>query len=768
MPSSVIADYFKSLQRCDLGDLNNELRQVASNEQIKSSFCDEGVLIIEHVFEDNEIADVVKVCERLESLVEKDEVSYADISLEAVGGGWRGQCGTINSHTGKVRKVMNLIDHGDEYKHLALHPNLMRIISGLLGPNFSLHCKGVYMNKPPEVSTEKPWHQDSAYFDSDSQVVSVWIPLQDVDDLNGCLHAIPKSHTWGKLQHHGDEAQLDLTMLPLSLVRKYSLAKGGICVMDKDTAHYSGTNKSSSARRALIFRYQNDPDHACTIPARSTDCNDRMLRSYCDLLDVIRQKIEAIDPATNDQAVLRAISEISCKIWQRTSSIIVRDEPDHIRQLGGTVSAKLLCGEKESTIEKMHLIIARVLRQRADEKQVEFIDMGTDYSYPFYETYKPTQDALRAFSENTSTAIHYPSSFGLQSLRQTFRTFMLSRFGVSLDQNEVMINTGASQAFDALSRAFDGRYVLLPSLALPTVGVIAAGNGAELLRMPLDEANGMIELNLAQLEIDKLPANSVRYLYLNSPVNPTGQVASLGNLQRIVEFAKRNSILVVHDMDSWYTQHSASGRLHNILEVSGAADCSITVLSVSKEFGLPGLRVGLIAGNKKVINVIRMHNSTFAVMIPEASQLAVQAALESFHPDNGKQDINAEVATVLQRTVEGWKSLGWPVESIYPPRGGFKYLVSTPPGVRSQGSIPGVELLDFYIASRANVKLSTSRSFNPKEDRFLRMVLMQKPGKVDEVFERLRSAGVHYDMTLPESLAHEYKEFLSQHRANDF
>jgi aspartate/methionine/tyrosine aminotransferase len=178
--------------------------------------------------------------------------------------------------------------------------------------------------------------------------------------------------------------------------------------------------------------------------------------------------------------------------------------------------------------------------------------------------------------------------------------------------------------------------------------------------------------------------------------------------------------------------------------------------------------VGLIAGNEKVINVIRIHNSTFAVMIPEICQLAAQAALESFGQGDGKEDINAYVTTVLQRTTEGWRNLGWPEEDIHPPSGGFKYLTPTPPGIRPQGSFSGAELLDFYIASRANVKLSTSRSFNPMDDRFLRMVLMQNTCEVDEVFRRLRSVGVSYDMTLPEGLAQEYEAFLSQHAGNDF
>jgi hypothetical protein len=67
---------------------------------------------------------------------------------------------------------MNLIDHGHEFKQMAFHPFLLYIVAGLLGPDFCIRSKG-FMNKPPEVSTEKPWHQDGAYFDTDNQVITI-------------------------------------------------------------------------------------------------------------------------------------------------------------------------------------------------------------------------------------------------------------------------------------------------------------------------------------------------------------------------------------------------------------------------------------------------------------------------------------------------------------------------------------------------------------------------------------------------------------------
>lgn len=770
MPTPQLAHYFQHLERHSLDDLNTELRRLCASPLQLTLFERDGVLVVENVFTDADITQLFNACQRLDSLIALDSQSYEDINLEATGGGWKGQSGSADSHTGKLRKVGNLIDHGDEFKALAMHPSLIRVLSDLIGPDFCLHSKGFLMNKPPEVSSEKPWHQDSAYFYSERTVITVWIPLQDVDEANGCLQAIPGSHRRGRVPHTGTEAQIDRSNLDINAACKYPVAKGGICVMDQHTAHFSGINASSTARRAIIFRYQTM--HQATgphvpMPGDSGDVFKLMLDTP-GTTPILHQSGE--DSRSAPWRIPRAVQD------QRNPSKGKDEKSRDCHQLGGSVSANLLRGEKESTVEKRHLIIARVLRQFAKAENIHFIDMGTDYLYPFYDKYEPTQQALRALTQHNCGALHYSSSFGLESLRETFRQFMESRFCVPLDSvKEIMINTGASQAFDALSRAFEGRYVLLPHLALPTVGVIAAGNGAELIRLPLDNTNGMIELKLAQLELDKLPPGSVRFLYLNSPVNPTGAVATFDHLKSVVQFAKRNKLPVVHDMDSWYTRHSRPGRTHNILEVPGAMECCITVLSISKEFGLPGLRVGFIAGCSKIINTIRMHNSTFAVMVPEICQSAAEAAFLAFNHDKGnrKDGIEAHITEILHQTVEGWKSLGWPDDAVRRPLAGFKYLVAIPPKICAQKSsagteFSGVELLDFYIASKAHVKLSTSRSFNAGISDFLRVVLMQNSGEVDEMFTRFRRVGIHYDMTLPETLAEEYHGFLLRHVGNDF
>lgn len=444
--------------------------------------------------------------------------------------------------------------------------------------------------------------------------------------------------------------------------------------------------------------------------------------------------------------------------------------PTQRPELGGGAAPLLLQGERTAFIEKRHLIIGRVMRERAALEGTSFIDVGTDYHYPFYFGYYPTRLGMAELASSPELLLHYPSSFGLVELRHEVSRFMRGFFDVDADEmKQVMINTGASQAFDALSRGLAGTWVLLPDLSLPTVASIASGNGAELMRVPLDRDTGMMDLAILDRILGNITARgeSVRFLYLNSPCNPTGAVGSTEYLTELVAVARRHHTLIVHDMDSWYTRHSGD-QVPNILQIPGAMDCAVTVLSISKEFGLAGARVGFLVGNSEVIDTVRTHNSLFCVMIPEVCQRVAYAALASFDADLQKPAISADITALLDRCLDGWRSLGWPEQALIRPQAGFKFLLAVPPGIAATGEFCAAELFDFFVTSRAYVKLSTSLSFNPNNTNYLRMVIMQNMQTLDELFDRLHRCGVSWDMTLDPSIAAEFKAVVAENVLGDF
>ena len=118
-----------------------------------------------------------------------------------------------------------------------------------------------YFCKPPHYK-ETSAHQDNAYFESDSEVYTFWIPLQDVDVLNSCMFYVPGSHSAGLLEHKpiGTNVRVRTGTKGVSLysdVYKNSdyvsvpMTVGEILVHDKNCMHFSSPNLSDEYRLAI-------------------------------------------------------------------------------------------------------------------------------------------------------------------------------------------------------------------------------------------------------------------------------------------------------------------------------------------------------------------------------------------------------------------------------------------------------------------------------------------------------------------------------------
>ena len=87
---------------------------------------------------------------------------------------------------------------------LYTHPRLTAIATALLGAE--LTANGDFWVRPmvpQDAHTTFTWHQDSFYYGGQIrpqlQILSVWIPLVDVDERNGCLRLVPGSHRFGAI-----------------------------------------------------------------------------------------------------------------------------------------------------------------------------------------------------------------------------------------------------------------------------------------------------------------------------------------------------------------------------------------------------------------------------------------------------------------------------------------------------------------------------------------------------------------------------------------
>lgn len=158
-------------------------------------------------------------------------------------------------------QILMPVKYAPELDSCGLRDTASEIATQLLGEGVEYQGEHAIM-KPPYHGAETALHQDEAFWSESTEYesLSVWFPLQDVSDENGCISFIPGSHLEGVLRHRsvdGDarknglevENQDGLTVVPIAL------AAGGATVHHCRTIHGAGRNRTAQARLALIFGF---------------------------------------------------------------------------------------------------------------------------------------------------------------------------------------------------------------------------------------------------------------------------------------------------------------------------------------------------------------------------------------------------------------------------------------------------------------------------------------------------------------------------------
>ncbi|MBM3276786.1 MAG: phytanoyl-CoA dioxygenase family protein [Candidatus Handelsmanbacteria bacterium] len=166
----------------------------------------------------------------------------------------------------KVRKL-----HGYHREHpfftaLVQHPRIKGVIEALLGQQALLFGE-MALSKPPFIGSEKPWHQDNAYFVYAplELVATAWIALDDATAENGCMYAIPGGHRAGAFRHvHGIDCQIAAGRLDLDQCVPVELKAGGGMFFSGMLPHQTPPNRSPRRRRALQFQYRGVHTRALT------------------------------------------------------------------------------------------------------------------------------------------------------------------------------------------------------------------------------------------------------------------------------------------------------------------------------------------------------------------------------------------------------------------------------------------------------------------------------------------------------------------------
>ena len=289
----------------------------------------------------------------------------------------------------------------------------------------------------------------------------------------------------------------------------------------------------------------------------------------------------------------------------------------------------------------------------------------------------PTPDHIvkRAGEAVEEPAFHrYPRGAGSDFFLKAAKNWMREQFGVSIgDEMDIGAVIGTKEGIAHVPIFFcnPGDVVLVPNPGYPVYRASAILADAVPVDLPLLRSNGFIP-DLDSVEGSVL--GNTRLVFLNYPNNPTGAVLSLDQMKRIVQWARREDILIVSDNS--YSHIRFDGKPPaSFLQVEGAEDVCLEFHSLSKTFNMTGWRVGFVAGGKKLVRNFMHAKENIDSGVFTAVQAAAETALRS--NISGYFEVYAKRRDVL---VEGLNKLEW---DVCDSPGTFYVWVELPKGTQS-------------------------------------------------------------------------------------
>jgi aspartate aminotransferase len=285
------------------------------------------------------------------------------------------------------------------------------------------------------------------------------------------------------------------------------------------------------------------------------------------------------------------------------------------------VAARLSKFARSLSVETAFTVLALAKSLKASGKDVIELEIGDS---PFDSTAAARAGGMDAIRSNQT---HYCPSTGLPEFRAAAAKFVREEFGIPAGPDNIVAGPGAKVFEQFFCEAFlnPGDGVLVFSPYFPTYLPNIERRGARAVLTPLKQAN---EFRPAVADVERFLADdpAPRAIFLNSPHNPTGGVATRDDLRRIADVVRGRDVAVFSDEP--YCHMVWRGSHHSILSEPAMLEQCVGAYTFSKSYSMSGWRLGFAVASAEVAEVIgKMINTTLSCT-PPLVQLAGKAALE--------------------------------------------------------------------------------------------------------------------------------------------
>jgi len=277
---------------------------------------------------------------------------------------------------------------------------------------------------------------------------------------------------------------------------------------------------------------------------------------------------------------------------------------------------------------------ARAAALREQGREIITLSQGE----PDFDTPKNIQDAgIKAIRGGKT---RYTAVAGVTPLREAIRQKLKRDNGLDYTVEQITVGCGAKQVvFNGLFASLNpGDEVVIPGpcwVSYPDMVRLAGGKPV------MVECSENEDFKLRAEALDAAITPCTKWLMLNSPLNPTGSVYSVGDLTRLAEVLRRHPDVWVLADDIYEKLVYSPAKFATMAQVApDLFDRTLTINGVSKTNCMTGWRVGYGAGP---LELIKAMNTIQGQTSSHTSSISQYAAIEAISGDQSYvTDFNAE------------------------------------------------------------------------------------------------------------------------------
>ena len=322
----------------------------------------------------------------------------------------------------------------------------------------------------------------------------------------------------------------------------------------------------------------------------------------------------------------------------------------------------------------------------------------------------------------------YSASRGIPNLRKAVADRYARSHGVVLDPDTEVINTiGAKEGLSHLMWTLvqPGDVALVPEPSYPIHVYAPVLAGAEVRRVHLSTDSDFFDRLTAAF---RTSWPKPRVIVTSFPHNPTTVTVDTDFFKKLVDFAHRNDVALVHDFA--YADIAFDGfQPPSILSVDGAKEVAVELYTLSKSHSMPGWRVGFVVGNAEMVSALQQLKSYLDYGTFQPIQIAAIIALNEHDEYIG--EVVSEYKTRRDVLIDGLRSAGWEVDV---PKATMFVWAKIPDSHLHMGSL-GFAL---DLLAKAEVAVSPGIGFGPSGDDFVRFALVENTQRINQAIRNIR------------------------------